>query len=190
MDEFNLDELISKYPHGSSRLENEINSLKRKREQTDTSVENGTTVSSLQKKQTLTKSGFTSVECGKCFTKKQYINRHLTTRSKIKFLYCNSVFSRLDSRERQVHAQHSQSLRLQECTMEFSCIHCRNTFKAYDALCQHILKEHPLKQNQKGGQRVAFKNGNDLTMIRALQRGRTKMKQRSAALLITVSETT
>ena len=97
------------------------------------------------------------MECGKCFSKKEYLTRHFIAHSKIKCLFCQTLFSRADSRQRHMQRLHRKCLLAQDSRKQFSCIHGHYSFKDYSMLLQHNANMPPLPKNQSGGQRVLKK---------------------------------
>ena len=160
MDEHFFDELMVKYPDGSSRLENEVSSLKRKLNETDINesseeIENGANSeireNSKKRKTKERQNVFSCAECGKTFSKKQYLNRHFTTHTKIKCNLCDLTFSRADSLKRHVRNKHDRK--------QFPCPHCDRAFQTYTEVFDHVQANHPMKRDQnnkqRGGQNVA-----------------------------------
>ena len=96
--------------------------------------------------------GYTCHDCGKYFSKRQYLNRHILSHSKIKCDYCTSMFSRKDALQIHIRKFHADNLLEKQ---NFDCIHCDCIFTDYTKLIEYISLQHPLPRNQIGGQQTS-----------------------------------
>lgn len=104
MDEFNIENLIAQYRSGSNRLETEIESLKRKLCETDS---NDVIQKPSKKCKYVEDCEYTCDKCGKVFSERQYLNRHMVSHEKLSSSSCSKTFTRhnLECHEKRQHGK-------------------------------------------------------------------------------------
>ena len=111
MDEFNIENLIAQYPSGSNRLGTEIESLKRKLCETDS---NDVIQKPSKKCKYVEDCEYTCDKCGKVFSERQYLNRHMVSHEKLSCSSCSKTFTRLDNLERHEKRQREKEKRIKK----------------------------------------------------------------------------
>ena len=90
-------------------------------------------------------------KCGKCFSKKQFLTRHILSYQKVQCSSCQKEFCRKDSLWRHVRKSDPKSLSPMQ---QFSCRHCDFVFTGYAKLIEHVSLQHPLLKDQVGGKQT------------------------------------
>ena len=78
-------------------------------------------------------------KCGKVFSERQYLNRHMVSHEKLSCSSCSKTFTRLDNLERHEKRQHGKEKRIEK---HLSCQFCDLAFETYKERPHHISLRH------------------------------------------------